>query len=171
MNKVIRNILGTATLTVATIANSHAAGMGGGQGGMGGHPGMMGNSAQMQQMMDQRSQMMKSTLKLTPAQEAKFNKFADQQKSAMSKMMQRRQEMMQGGGGRQGMMSHMANMPFNERMKMMQENAEQMQAMSKAGMDFYNSLSPEQQKQLNDMPKQMQCMHKQQGMPQQGQPK
>lgn len=164
MNKMIRNGLGAAALAVTAIATSHAAGMGGGQGGMGGHPGM-GNSAQVQQMMDQRSQMMKSTLKLTPAQETKFNKFADLQKNAMNKMMQRRQQMMQGGGGRQGMMSQVASMSFDQRMTLLKENAESMLSISEAGMDFYNSLSAEQKKTMNDMPKQMQSMHKQ-GMPQ-----
>jgi Spy/CpxP family protein refolding chaperone len=165
MKKMIRNGLGAAALAVTAIATSHAAGMGGGQGGMGGHPGMMGNSAQLQQMMDQRSHMMKSTLKLTPAQETKFNKFADLQKNAMNKMMQRHQQMMQGGGGRQGLRSQVATMSFDQRMTVLKENAESMLSISKAGMDFYNSLSAEQKKTMNDMPKQMQGMH-QPGMPQ-----
>lgn len=176
MNKMIRTTLGAAAIALATIVTGHAAGMGGGPGGQ---HGMMGDPAQMQQMMEHRNQMMKSNLNLTPDQEAKFRKFAGQQQEMMKSMMERRQKMMQGGGGRQGMMQHMANMRFDERMKMMQENAERMQAMSKAGMEFYNSLSAEQKKKLNDMPKQMQGMMWQQqggqpgmqhrGMPQQGQ--
>lgn len=163
MNQMIRTTLGAAAIALATLSTGHAAGPGGGPG-MGGQRSMMGDPARMQQMMEHRNQMMKSTLNLTPAQEARYQKFAGQQQEMMKSMMQRRQKMMQGGGGRQGMMQHMTNMRFDERMKMMQENAERMQAMSRAGMDFYNSLSPEQQKKLNDMPKQMQGrMRQQQG--------
>lgn len=162
MNKMIRNRLGAAALAVATIATSHAAGMGGGPG-MGGQPGMMGDPARMQQMMEHRKQMMKSMLNLTPEQEARFQKFAAQQQEMMKSMMERRQKMMQDPGGRQGMMQHMMGMRFDERMKMMEENAGRMQAMSKAGMEFYRSLSPEQQKKLNEMPKQMQGMMRRQG--------
>jgi Spy/CpxP family protein refolding chaperone len=65
-----------------------------------------------------------------------------------------------GMGGQQGMMSHMASMGFEQHMRMMQENAGQMLSISEAGLEFYNTLTPEQQKKLNDMPEQMQGMHR-----------
>jgi len=137
---------------------------------------MMGEPAQMQKMMEKRMGMMKSMLKLNAGQEKSFNAFIKQKNAMMKDMngmkpdkmgnMQDKKHMqsMQGQqhmrGGQMAMMQMMSNMSFEQRMKMMEEHGKKMLATSKAGKEFYNSLTSEQQKKLTDMPKQMKGMKK-----------
>ncbi len=144
--------------------------------------GMMGDPAQMQKMMEDRMKMMKSELKLNAEQEKAFDAFARQKQAMMQEMMKNRQAMMknmkgsqmgnmqghqgmqggqmgnmQGQGGMMmgGMMQMMSSMSFEQRLKMMQDHGEKMLATARAGKKFYNSLSSDQKKKLNDMPKKM----------------
>ena len=132
--------------------------------------GMMGSQERMQEMMEERMKMMKSSLDLTAEQERAFEDYAEKKKAMMKTMMEHRQSMkggMKGGMGMQGrqgmkgqmgMMHMMSKMSFEERLEMMQKHGEQMLATSRAGRKFYDSLSPEQKKKLDEMPMQMKGM-------------
>lgn len=152
-----------------------------------GNQNMMGDPAQMQQMMEKRMDMMKSMLKLNAGQERSFNAFKKQKNAMMKDMMKNKQAMMKNmtgmkpdkmgdmqdkkhmegmqgqqdtRSGQMAMMQMMSNLSFEQRMKMMEEHGKKMLATSKAGMEFYNSLTSEQKKKLTDMPKQMKGMKK-----------
>lgn len=138
-----------------------------------GNHNMMDGPAQIQKMMDERMKMMKSGLKLNAKQEKAFNAFVQQKKSLMKDMMEFKQARMKGSQmdnmhgnkgmqGQQGMMGSQGNMggktgmassvSFMQRMDRMEKHAKKMQATSKAGKKFYNTLSSEQKKMLNSMP-------------------
>ncbi len=122
--------------------------------------------AQMQKMMEKHMKEMKTMLKLNSDQEKSFDAFAKQKHAMMKGMMDNKQAMMKGKdmdhgkkgdmqGGQMAMMEMMSHMSFEQRLKMMKEHGEKMLATSEAGNKFYSSLSAEQKKKLNEMPKHM----------------
>ncbi len=139
-----------------------------------------------QKMMEKRMEMMKSDLKLNAEQEKAFAAYTEQKKSLMKDMMKQKQAGMKGMGnskdmhsgkmdkmqgkkgmqaqqgmrGKTGMMGMMSNLSFEERMNFMQKHAEKMTATSKAGKNFFNSLTKEQKTKLNSMAKNMKGMGK-----------
>lgn len=140
-----------------------------------GNQNMMGGPAQMQQMMDKHMEMMTFGLNLNARQEKAFNAFVQQKKSMMKDMtgmrggqmgnmrgkkgMHGQRGMMGSQNGMGGKMGMTSSMSFVERMKLMQKRAKSMLATSKAGKKFYNTLSEEQKKKLDDMPKNMKGMN------------
>jgi len=139
-----------------------------------GNHNMMDGPAQIQKMMDERMEMMKSGLKLNAKQEKAFNTFVQLKKSMMKDMMEFKQARMKGSQmdnmhgkkgmqDQKGMMGSHNNMDgktgmtsrvsFMQKMVRMQEHAKKLQATSKAGKKFYSSLSAEQKKMLDNMPK------------------
>ncbi|VAW98435.1 hypothetical protein MNBD_GAMMA21-805 [hydrothermal vent metagenome] len=135
---------------------------------------------QSEKMMEKRMEMMKSDLKLDAKQEKAFAAFAKQKKALMKDMMDQKKAGMKGMGGskemqggqmdkkgmqaqqgmrgKTGMMGMMSNLSFEERMNFMQKHAEKMTSTSKAGKNFFNSLTAEQKKKLNDMATNMKGM-------------
>ena len=148
MKKFIRNSLVIVSLAAAsvTVANANP------QAGMQqGDP--AGRQAMMQERMKSHMAAMKSRLNLSDEQEKKFEAFTKEKQKMMQMMMQHRHKMMAGPGSQGGKPAEAGT--FGAMMKAMSSQAEQMQATSKAGLAFYDSLSAEQKAMMDQMPGQM----------------
>jgi len=148
MKKMIRNSLVIVFLAAASVTAANANPQTGMQ---------QGDPASRQAMMQERMKShmaaMKARLNLSDEQAKKFETFVKEKQKMMQMMMQHRHKMMAGPGSQGGKQAEVGS--FGAMMKAMNNQAEQMQATSKAGLAFYDSLSAEQKAMMDKMPGQM----------------
>ena len=133
-------LAGTTALS-ASWGDCPGYGYGHGRGHMHGNPGQRWEM--MQQHHAERMELLEHRLQLKPDQKAVWQAFVDAQTTHRNTMH---------GGPRQRQQQGQVNVPeyFNNRVQFMEQRLTSLQDMAKAASDLYATLTPEQQKMIDD---------------------